>query len=81
MHPARQRKRERKREIIAMDIIRFCCDFACCMLFFQGGATLTRFQPRFGRIIAAAAGNSVSLLDVDTLVCRLKLQVSEPSFS
>ena len=34
-----------------------------------------RFQPNMGRILAAAADNYVSLLDVETQVCRLKLQV------
>lgn len=36
-----------------------------------------RFQPTFGKILAAAADNSVSLLDVETHVCRLKLQVDD----
>lgn len=35
-----------------------------------------RFQPRLGRILAAASENFVSLLDVETQVCRRKLQVS-----
>ena len=41
----------------------------------QGGATQMRFQPGFGRMLAAAADNYVSILDIDTQVCRLKLQV------
>lgn len=45
-------------------------------LLFQGGATQMRFQPCFGRNLAAAADNFVSILDVETQVCRLKLQVS-----
>ena len=34
-----------------------------------------RFQPRIGRFLAAAADNSVSLLDIEAQVCRAKLQV------
>ncbi|XP_021597101.1 transcriptional corepressor LEUNIG isoform X2 [Manihot esculenta] len=45
-----------------------------CVGVFKGGATQTRFQPHLGRIIAAAAENVVSILDVETKVCRLKLQ-------
>ncbi|XP_065850802.1 transcriptional corepressor LEUNIG-like isoform X2 [Euphorbia lathyris] len=45
-----------------------------CAGVFKGGATQTRFQPRHGRILAAAAENLVSILDVETQVCRLKLQ-------
>lgn len=44
--------------------------------FNQGGGTKIRFQPRVGRFLAAAADNSVSLLDVEAQVCRAKLQVS-----
>ncbi|GAV88715.1 WD40 domain-containing protein/LisH domain-containing protein [Cephalotus follicularis] len=40
----------------------------------KGAATCLRFQPRLGRILAAAADNVVSLLDVETQVCRVKLQ-------
>lgn len=43
--------------------------------FCQGGATQMRFQPRLGRILAAASENFVSIVDVETQVCRLKLQV------
>lgn len=42
----------------------------------QSGATQMRFQPRLGRILAAAVENYISILDVETQVCRLKLQVS-----
>lgn len=35
-----------------------------------------RFQPRLGRFLAAATGNLVTVLDVETQVCVLKLQVS-----
>jgi hypothetical protein len=34
-----------------------------------------RFQPRLGRILAAASENFVSIIDVENQVCRLKLQV------
>lgn len=34
-----------------------------------------RFQPRHGRLLAAAADSVVSIFDVDTQACRLKLQV------
>lgn len=34
-----------------------------------------RFQPRLGRILAAAGDSLVSILDVETQVCTLKLQV------
>ncbi|XP_021911778.1 transcriptional corepressor LEUNIG-like isoform X2 [Carica papaya] len=45
-----------------------------CAGVFKGGATQIRFQPRLGRIIAAAADNFISILDVETQVCRFKLQ-------
>ncbi|TXG61336.1 hypothetical protein EZV62_012699 [Acer yangbiense] len=45
-----------------------------CAGVFKGGATQLRFQPRLGRILAAAADNFVSILDVETQVCRHKLQ-------
>ncbi|KDP32334.1 hypothetical protein JCGZ_13259 [Jatropha curcas] len=45
-----------------------------CVGVFKGGATQTRFQPHVGRILAAAAENIISILDVETQVCRLKLQ-------
>ena len=35
-----------------------------------------RFQPRFGRFLAAAAENVVSILDVETQACRHTLQVN-----
>jgi len=35
-----------------------------------------RFQPCLGRLLAAAVDNFVSIFDVETLACRLKLQVS-----
>lgn len=35
-----------------------------------------RFQPRLGRNFAAATDNFVSIFDVETQACRLKLQVS-----
>lgn len=34
-----------------------------------------RFQPRHGRLLAAAAENVVSILDVETQACRHSLQV------
>lgn len=46
----------------------------CCAGVFKGGATQMRFQPHLGRILAAAAENFVSILDVETHVGRLKLQ-------
>ncbi|XP_021606125.2 transcriptional corepressor LEUNIG isoform X2 [Manihot esculenta] len=45
-----------------------------CVGVLKGGATQTRFQPHLGRVLAAAAENVVSILDVETQVCRLKLQ-------
>ncbi|KAM1046797.1 hypothetical protein EV1_025997 [Malus domestica] len=45
-----------------------------CAGVFKGGASQVRFQPCFGRNLAAAADNFVSILDVETQVCRLKLQ-------
>ncbi|EEF48322.1 WD-repeat protein, putative [Ricinus communis] len=45
-----------------------------CVGVFKGGATQTRFQPHHGRILAAAAENVISILDVETQQCRLKLQ-------
>lgn len=50
--------------------------FSSCFQGIQGGATQIRFQPRVGRFLAAAADNSVSILDVEAQVCRAKLQVS-----
>ncbi|KAF8393301.1 hypothetical protein HHK36_021542 [Tetracentron sinense] len=40
----------------------------------QGGTTQMRFQPCIGRYLAAAAENVVSILDVETQVCRHSLQ-------
>ncbi|KAH9762015.1 transcriptional corepressor LEUNIG [Citrus sinensis] len=45
-----------------------------CAGVFKSGATQMRFQPRLGRILAAAIENYISILDVETQVCRLKLQ-------
>ncbi|OWM65993.1 hypothetical protein CDL15_Pgr015418 [Punica granatum] len=45
-----------------------------CSGVLKGGANHMRFQPRLGRSVAAAAENFVSLLDVETQVCRQKLQ-------
>ncbi|XP_041005146.1 transcriptional corepressor LEUNIG-like isoform X2 [Juglans microcarpa x Juglans regia] len=45
-----------------------------CSGVFKGGATLMRFQPRLGRLLAAASGDLVTVLDVETQVCMLKLQ-------
>lgn len=44
-----------------------------CAGVFKGGITQVRFQPRFGRYLAAAAENVVSLLDVETQACRHSL--------
>ncbi|OWM65997.1 hypothetical protein CDL15_Pgr015423 [Punica granatum] len=46
----------------------------CCSSVLKGGANHMRFQPRDGRFLAAAAEDFVSLLDVETKVCRQKLQ-------
>ncbi|XWS26919.1 hypothetical protein CRYUN_Cryun26dG0071500 [Craigia yunnanensis] len=45
-----------------------------CAGVFKGGATQMRFQPCAGRFLAAAADNSVSILDVEAQVCTAKLQ-------
>ncbi|XP_041007559.1 transcriptional corepressor LEUNIG-like isoform X1 [Juglans microcarpa x Juglans regia] len=45
-----------------------------CAGIFKGGATQVRFQPRLGRLLAAASEKFVSVLDVETQLCRLKLQ-------
>ncbi|KAF4354542.1 hypothetical protein F8388_022264 [Cannabis sativa] len=45
-----------------------------CARVFKGGTAQMRFQPRFGRYLAAAADNLVSILDVETQVCRNSLQ-------
>ncbi|XVE98242.1 hypothetical protein REPUB_Repub03eG0088800 [Reevesia pubescens] len=47
---------------------------SCAGVFKGGGATQMRFQPRVGRFLAAAADNSVSILDVEVQACRAKLQ-------
>lgn len=48
-----------------------------CVGIIKGGSSLMRFQPRAGRFLAAAAKNVVSILDVETQVCRMKLQGHE----
>lgn len=53
--------------------------YQLCVCYLQGGATHMRFQPSHGRILAAAADNIVSILDVEKQVCRLKLQVFFPT--
>ncbi|KAK1307242.1 Transcriptional corepressor LEUNIG [Acorus calamus] len=45
-----------------------------CARVFKGGMNQMRFQPRFGRYLAAAAENLVSILDVETQACRHSLQ-------
>lgn len=45
-----------------------------CARVFKGGTTQMRFQPRHGRLLAAAAENVVSILDVETQACRHSLQ-------
>ncbi|XP_026389712.1 transcriptional corepressor LEUNIG-like [Papaver somniferum] len=45
-----------------------------CSRVFKGGTTQIRFQPRLGRYLAAAAENVISILDVETNVCRHSLQ-------
>uniref|UniRef100_A0A0R0JUX7 LisH domain-containing protein n=1 Tax=Glycine max TaxID=3847 RepID=A0A0R0JUX7_SOYBN len=45
-----------------------------CTGVLKGGATQMRFQPGLGRLLAAAVDNSVSIFDVETQGCRLKLQ-------
>ncbi|KAK1312854.1 Transcriptional corepressor LEUNIG [Acorus calamus] len=45
-----------------------------CARVFKGGTTQMRFQPRYGRYLAAAAENLVSILDVETQICRHSLQ-------
>ncbi|XP_047173130.1 transcriptional corepressor LEUNIG-like [Vigna umbellata] len=45
-----------------------------CTGVFKGGATQMRFQPCLGRLLAAAVDDFVSIFDVETLGCRLKLQ-------
>ncbi|XP_071722577.1 transcriptional corepressor LEUNIG-like, partial [Rutidosis leptorrhynchoides] len=40
----------------------------------KGGSSQIRFQTRIGKILAASTENVVSLLDVETQVCRIKLQ-------
>ncbi|KAM1224792.1 hypothetical protein ACFX2G_044589 [Malus domestica] len=45
-----------------------------CSSVFKGGTAQMRFQPRLGRLLAAAAENVVSILDVETQTCRHSLQ-------
>ncbi|KAJ8750452.1 hypothetical protein K2173_015591 [Erythroxylum novogranatense] len=45
-----------------------------CAGVFKSGATLMRFQPRFGRILAATSENLVTIFDVETSSSRIKLQ-------
>ncbi|CAL9071745.1 unnamed protein product [Musa textilis] len=45
-----------------------------CARVFTGGTTQMRFQPRHGRYIAAAAENTICVLDVETQVRRHLLQ-------
>lgn len=49
--------------------------FLSFFLMMQGGTSQVRFQPHFGRYLAAAAENVVSILDVETQACRHSLQV------
>ncbi|KAF8036561.1 hypothetical protein BT93_C2319 [Corymbia citriodora subsp. variegata] len=48
-----------------------------CVGIIKGGSSRMRFQPQVGRFLAAAAENVVSILDVETQVCRMKLQGHE----
>lgn len=45
-----------------------------CPRVFKGATTQVRFQPLHGRYLAAAADRIVSIIDVESQVCRLKLQ-------
>ncbi|KAJ7533570.1 hypothetical protein O6H91_13G055100 [Diphasiastrum complanatum] len=45
-----------------------------CTRVFKGGMTQTRFQPRIGRLLAAAAENVVSIFDVESETCIHSLQ-------
>lgn len=45
-----------------------------CTRVFKGGMTQVRFQPYHGRYLAAAAEKVVSIFDVETQACKLKLQ-------
>ncbi|KAF5461460.1 hypothetical protein F2P56_017557 [Juglans regia] len=45
-----------------------------CTRVFKGGMTQVRFQPRHGRYLAAAGQSVVSILDVETQVCRHSLK-------
>jgi hypothetical protein len=47
-----------------------------CTRVFKGGMTQMRFQPRQGRLLAAAAENVVSIYDVESETCVHTLQVS-----
>ncbi|KAG0605882.1 hypothetical protein M758_9G095200 [Ceratodon purpureus] len=46
-----------------------------CTRVFKGGMTQMRFQPRQGRLLAAAAENVVSIYDVESETCVHTLQV------
>ncbi|WOK95788.1 transcriptional corepressor LEUNIG-like isoform X2 [Canna indica] len=46
----------------------------CARVFNKGGTTQMRFQPRQGRYLAAAAENTIFILDVETQVRRHSLQ-------
>lgn len=52
--------------------IQLCSNFVCL----QGGTNQMRFQPHQGRYLAAAADNSISILDAETLARRQTLEVS-----
>ncbi|KAJ1394682.1 WD40/YVTN repeat-like-containing domain superfamily, partial [Sesbania bispinosa] len=45
-----------------------------CAGVFKGGVSQIRFQPCFGKLLAAAADNLISILDVETLGCSLKME-------
>nr|PNR60712.1 hypothetical protein PHYPA_003505 [Physcomitrium patens] len=45
-----------------------------CTRVFKGGMTQMRFQPRYGRLLAAAAENVVSIFDVESETCVHTLQ-------
>ncbi|XP_057415988.1 transcriptional corepressor LEUNIG-like [Lotus japonicus] len=45
-----------------------------CAKVFKGGATQIRFQPCMGSLLAAAKDKFISIYDVETLRCRLKLK-------
>nr|DAD22844.1 TPA_asm: hypothetical protein HUJ06_024307 [Nelumbo nucifera] len=45
-----------------------------CKHISKGGTTQVRFQPQVGRLLAAAAGNMINILDVETDSLQFKLQ-------